>query len=410
MRFGSNLSLVRQAVVVLVDPTLTLDYNYLRDSGSTITQSVLKGPVPTFTRASTAWAFNASGVLVSHAIDAPRFAHDPASSNAQLGLLMEEARTNLAVQSEDFSTTWIASHVTIDTNVSVAPDGSTTMDRLNVNINSNNHEVQQTLTVTADVNHTVSCYVKDDGAGFAFIFWWTSSANQIGIVVDLSDGSITQTTNNGTATLTDSGVDDVGGGTFRIWVSGISGSGDTTPFLLIGMCDTGTPTITNGRPIFDALAGEDIFAWGAQLETGSQPSSYIPTTTDAVTRAKDVCSTTDVGWLNASNGMMFVQARIRYADIAERSLMTIDDGGTTDVMRLYMDAAENVNFETVNSGDTNGASDGAAVIAVDTVFKAAGTYEDDSVIGYVDGTASTEDTTAAIPVTDAATTLRIAAR
>ena len=75
-------------------------------------------------------------------------------------------------------------------------------------------------------------------------------------------------------------------------------------------------------------------------------------------------------------------------------------------MRLYMDAAENINFETVNSGDTDGASDGAAVIAVDTVFKAAGTYEDDSVIGYADGTASTEDTSAGIPVTDAATVSR----
>ncbi|KKM73066.1 hypothetical protein LCGC14_1414170, partial [marine sediment metagenome] len=35
--------------------------------------------------------------------------------------------------------------------------------------------------------------------------------------------------------------------------------------------------------------------------------------------------------------------------------------------------------------------------------KLAGTYEDDSVIGYVDGTASAEDTSAGIPVTGAAT-------
>ncbi|KKL03728.1 hypothetical protein LCGC14_2623250, partial [marine sediment metagenome] len=91
---------------------------------------------------------------------------------------------------------------------------------------------------------------------------------------------------------------------------------------------------------------------------------------------------------------------------AERTLWSIDDGTATDRLRLYLDAAENGNFETVNSGDTDGASDGAAVIAVDTVFKLAGTYTDDSVIGYVDGTASTEDTAAGIPVTDAATVSR----
>ncbi len=389
------------------DPSLTLDYNFLLNSGTAITSATLKGPNLTYTgNGGTSMVFDENATLVSTTNDQPRFDHDPVTG-AALGLLMEEARTNVALQSEDFSTTWSLSKITIDTNVAVAPDGTTTMDRLNANVDAGNHEVQQSQTVTQDIDHTVSCFVKDDGAGFAYIFWWGADADQIGIVVDLSDGSITQTTTGGDATLVASGVIDVGGGIYRIWVSGIAKVADTSPFILVGLCDTGTPAHVGGRPSFTSLAGEDIFAWGAQLEPGSFPTSYIPTTTVSVTRAKDVCSTTDVGWLNASNGMMFAQGIIPTVSAQERSLMTIDDGGTTDVMRLYMDAAENVNFETVNSGDTDGASDGAAVIAANTVFKCAGTYEDDSVIGYVDGTASTEDTAAGIPVTDAATTLRI---
>jgi hypothetical protein len=52
----------------------------------------------TFTRASAAWAFNSSGVLTSHAINAPRFDYDPVTLVPR-GLLIEEARTNLFLNS-----------------------------------------------------------------------------------------------------------------------------------------------------------------------------------------------------------------------------------------------------------------------------------------------------------------------
>jgi hypothetical protein len=52
----------------------------------------------TFTRASTGWYFNSSGALTSAATDAPRFDSDP-STLAAKGLLIEEARTNLFLNS-----------------------------------------------------------------------------------------------------------------------------------------------------------------------------------------------------------------------------------------------------------------------------------------------------------------------
>jgi hypothetical protein len=145
------------------------------------------------------------------------------------------------------------------------------------------------------------------------------------------------------------------------------------------------------------------------MEEAAFPSSVIKTTSAAATRAVDVATVSDVGWLNANAGTPFVEASFPFASAAERSLFTIDDGTATDRIRLYMDASENINFETINSGDTNGASDGAAVIAVNTTFRAVGAYIDDDVIGVVDGTASAADSSAGIPVTDAATTARIGA-
>jgi hypothetical protein len=60
-------------------------------------------PRITFTRASTGTYFDSAGVLQSAAINAPRFDYDPTTLQP-LGLLIEEARTNLVLNSATLST------------------------------------------------------------------------------------------------------------------------------------------------------------------------------------------------------------------------------------------------------------------------------------------------------------------
>lgn len=57
----------------------------------------------TFTRSSTAWYWNSSGVLTSASSNTPRFDYDPATL-AFKGLLIEEARTNLFLNSQSPAT------------------------------------------------------------------------------------------------------------------------------------------------------------------------------------------------------------------------------------------------------------------------------------------------------------------
>ena len=69
--------------------------------GASFDQSFLGGSLGTgavFTRASAGWYYNASGVLVQAAINAPRFDYDPVTLQPK-GLLLEDQSTNVILNS-----------------------------------------------------------------------------------------------------------------------------------------------------------------------------------------------------------------------------------------------------------------------------------------------------------------------
>ena len=81
-------------------------------------------PLLTFTRTSTGTYFDSGGVMRTAAINAPRWDYDPVSLQLR-GLLLEDQRTNLALQSANAST-WTLSGATVVGSSVVAPDGTMT--------------------------------------------------------------------------------------------------------------------------------------------------------------------------------------------------------------------------------------------------------------------------------------------
>ena len=95
---------------MILSPTLTLSAGsgaaivrptFSRDFAGEKTLNNGTGPAITFTRASDATFFDANGTLQTASNDAPRFDHSGGSS---LGLLIEEARTNLLLNSATLAT------------------------------------------------------------------------------------------------------------------------------------------------------------------------------------------------------------------------------------------------------------------------------------------------------------------
>jgi len=267
---------------------LSLDLQFATDK----TLTARKGPTPVFTRASTATFVGSNGLIQSAAINAARFDHDPVTLACK-GLLIEEGRINSILQSEDFGTSWTAISASVSVNSATSPDGLVKADKLILDLLSVTGRVQQTTTLTG--SHTFSVFLKVGEWGWAFI---TPSASVGGVWFNLSNGTI------GTQQAGCVGsIVSYGNGWYRCSVT-LTGTG--APSSTRVTPTNADNTITAG----DGTSG--IYAWGAQVEAGAFPTSYIPTTTASLARSADVCSITAgafSGFYNQTEGTAFTESR-----------------------------------------------------------------------------------------------------
>lgn len=230
-------------------------------------------PGAAFGNSTGGYAQTSAGVLKSFAANTPRATDQ--------GLLVETASTNLQTWSQDFTNaTWTKSGVTVIANVATAPDGTATANKLTEDASNGQHIVGGNVGQTSGSVYTNSVFVKAAERSYAMVRTSFSSPDS-GFVVNLTTGAISSAF--GTL-ITSSSVQALAAGWFRISLTyvdnNIRGSVVVAPAL----------NATTYSYAGDGASG--IYAWGAQLEQASSPSSYIPTTSAAATRAADTASIT----------------------------------------------------------------------------------------------------------------------
>jgi hypothetical protein len=367
-----------------INPTLNLDFANVGRLDPRIT----------FTRASTATYFNNLGVLTTAGSGVARFDYNPSTLQPR-GLLIEEQRTNLLTYSDDLTqAAWNKTlgtvTVTVAGDVVTSPDGTVNADKVITANATGDHVIAQVTSVTSGTTYTQTWFLK------AAELIWVQVTESTGFGstqfqnINLSNGT-TGNGNYGSAVT----VTSVGNGWYRVSVT-----------------DTATATSASGRFLLALLTSDvaarltditgngtdGVYVWGAQLEAGAFATSYIPTTTTALTRSADVASMTGTNfssWYNAVEGTLFVEGSTAAA--ADTYIFAdINSGITNNYIRQSTSSAGTNNQFVVQVTGSTVASPGVAV-TLGSSRKMAGAYILDSIQQAVNGTLGTEDTSAAIP-------------
>jgi hypothetical protein len=385
------------------DESLTLlyqfdKYNHLNSVGGL-------GPTLSCTRADATATRVGSDGLIEKAIaaNAPRFDYNP-STGESLGLLVEEARTNICLQSENLDVTWSSVSNGVSTaNSGIAPDGTNTAFLVidDESTGTGNVAFNQAITFATSTTYVVSIFAKASGLDWIRIQPVNLGALAISAYFDLTNGVVGATVG---ADNTSEFIEDYGNGWFRCGIVFESDVADTAGNIQLYISD-------GDGDVSVALDGtSSILVWGAQLEAGAFPTSYIPTVAASVTRNADVVTTTDLSWLNASAGSFYAKASIlSTARTVAGRVFNVSDADASDQLNLYVETNEIPAWTTLHSSDTDGSITVTAISAA-TDFEAAVCYADDDLAFYQDGAAGTPDTTAAIPLAGTPTTFFVGDR
>jgi hypothetical protein len=310
-------------------------------------------------------------VLTTAAINGPRFNHVyNGSSWVSKGLLIEEQRTNIATYSEDFSNAaYGISGVTVLANQVAAPDGNATADKLTMTSSGTFYQSPlygsagtQTGSVwlRADSTQTVMLRIANDSGG-------ESTTSTITVTTSWQRFSVART---------------FAANPTKIWF-GI----DQRSFL-------GGPN-----------AAATIYGWGYQIELGAFPTSYIPTTTAAVTRSADVCSFTGTNfsqWFNQPEGTFSIDFDLGIPSSANYGfpIFAISDV-STNLHRMYFDCTPTDNaFRWYIRHDPSGQSTQlkpGPYAGNYTTQKAAMVYKLDDIAISLNGSSPLTSTTQTVP-------------
>lgn len=320
-------------------------------------------------------------------------------ADGPLGYLAEAQRSNSLLQSNQFDTTWTTSVGSSVANYSRAPDGTKTAWRLidNSATGTGATRVNQTVAVTSAQDTTLSVYAKADQLSWVALQTASYDASGNGLsFFDLSGGSL------GTidANHSNAGIEDTGDGWYRCWIV-FQSTTITTGQVRIRVADA------DGSTVVDLDGTSSILIWGAQVEAGPFPTSYIPTTTTSATRNKDFLTYSATGVADSFPMTASVEATARQIG-GEGQFLSADESGSSNdrffITQLVSGLARGGFVDTTNQAliDTTG------TLTPGVPFKLAFAMNANDFEIYKDGVSEATDTSGTATI--APDTIRIGMR
>ena len=315
-------------------------------------------PLPfDFTRASSGTTVNQSGLIETVGSGIPRIDFQ---GNTKGALLLEPSRTNVITYSEDYSqSAWIKNSTGTGTNPTLdfgytSPDGSLNATKIIFNIGAGSSAADLSLLKTAitTIDGVATIYLKGDTGGEDISFLAGNTRENIILTnswkrYTLSNASLFQLT-------------------LRL-------RGDQS---------------TNNSCT--------IYVWGAQIEEGSYPTSYIPTSGSAVTRVAETNrQTPPSGVIGQTEGTMFVDCKVNAQ--GTYTGFSLNDNTTNNEVIIRFTTQDRIEYY-LRSGGSQPIGGGTTLFDTDKRVKIAFAYKSGDSSVYINGAQVTTSTTTTMPV------------
>ena len=236
--------------------------------------------------------------------------------------LLEPTKQNVLQRSEEFdnSAYWVNGGITINANQTISPSGELNADLLTGV--SGTFGVLRFSTWTA-TNKVASCFAKA-GSTNLFKIANVSGGNRY-VIFNLSNGTVSEQSTGWTGF-----IENYGNGWYRC--------------TAISNNETGTFSLGV------TAASESVYIWGAQLEYDYK-TSYIPTTTSAVTRSSETATNSgDASTFNDSEGVLYAQISALSNSGDTYRLISLNNGSGTNTNRIFIGYTNNNSiYATINN-------------------------------------------------------------
>jgi hypothetical protein len=291
----------------------------------------------TFTRSGNATRVNSDGLIELVSTNVPRLNYPLIDGvvNGCPSLLLEPQRINLVQYSEDFSQgywskTRIQTPYIADV---VSPTGELNAYTLEISSGEvNGGGIFRAISVSG--TNSISIFAKKKNTKYLII--GDENFNNDGVWFDLENGLVA--TEYG---LANGSIENYGNGWYKCIMT-YTKTSSLSKFIYFSNIDG---TSNNG-----VVGGDSVYIWGAQLEQGSYPTSYIPNfgTALGVTRSAETCNNAgDVNTFNDSEGVLFAEIKWLDESGAYRGI-SVSDGLSNDNNRIQINFNQNTGNLVLN--------------------------------------------------------------
>lgn len=345
--------------------------------------------IVTFTRSTGGGRFNAQGQYEWLPANTPRIDYDPVTGECR-GLLTEEQRTNLLTYSNDFSNAaWNKVGATVTPSAAMGPDGTMTASLLQESTASGLHNTyRNAISVTVGAAYSATIFAKPaSGSRILRLASFGHTAN-----IDL----VSMEYNVFGSTAFSVSVSRAPNGFVRVALRGV-----VPPLSPSNIYISLAQSLASASNDYTGDGESGIYIWGAQLEAGAFPTSYIPTTDAQVTRAADIASVNELSpWYRADEGTLFVEFVPMHMTTGANWVASLSNSGTgtNDLIDVSFAANGSVRGRVITGGSGPSSTTVSGIVKSGAVTRATVAFKADDLICCANGVLGGRQAPSSLPI------------